>query len=150
MEKLIGSWKLTEAGDPDTMENYMKSAELSWVFRQMVRRASPVLRIKESSKEPGKYVLIFNRKDSSIWGSRLARLRMEAKGFRSDELMGWCSTPSSGLTMTENCHTSLPTVKVFQFSVQGRILSYEMITVWQNISGKTFLSLFLLKNFRFF
>ncbi|XP_075260233.1 uncharacterized protein LOC142351876 [Convolutriloba macropyga] len=28
----------------------------------MVRRASPVLRIKESSKEPGKYVLIFKSK----------------------------------------------------------------------------------------
>ena len=64
MEKFIGSWKFT-THDPDAsaLDNYMKAWGVGFLYRQMMNRATPIVRFKESSKESGKYVLITKSKN---------------------------------------------------------------------------------------
>lgn len=53
------SWQFT-THDPDknALDAYMKAWGVGVVYRTMMNKSSPILRFKESKKEPGKYYLI--------------------------------------------------------------------------------------------
>ena len=94
MEKYIGSWKFTTHDEnPNALDDYMKAWGVGFLYRQMMKRASPIIRFKESSKEPGKYVLITKSKGIiskrftigpfELGGRSVAEMRADGHEFSS-------------------------------------------------------------------
>ena len=88
MEKYtLKSWQFTKDLDEDknALDNHMKAWGVGVLFRTMMSKANPILRIKESKQHPGKYYLISRSQRSGMLVKRFVVGPFEVNGPEIDE-----------------------------------------------------------------